>query len=97
MRALVLALLIACAHPHMTPKHWNVYAGPDLVLDVSATPGPIVSTAAPDGPPVTSAFMSATSHDAGREDDFHAWLVASHSVDEFLARARAAGLRVVAE
>lgn len=32
--------------------------------------------------------MSATAHDAGHENYLHAWLVASQSVDEFLARAR---------
>jgi len=38
--------------------------------------------------------MSATSHDAGHEDAFHTALVASHSVDEFLAQLRAQGLVV---
>jgi hypothetical protein len=43
---------------------------------------------------MTSSFMSATSYDAGHEDQFHTILVASHSVDEFLAGVRAAGLTV---
>ena len=94
---LVLALLVACATP-MHTTHWNIYDGDALVLDVSAGPGPIRSTATlpPGAQPTTSAFMSATSHDAGHEDDFHTWLVASHSLDDFLAKARAAGLKVVA-
>lgn len=93
MRALLLLLLASCMH------HWNVYDGQTLVLDVSSKPGAIRSTATlpPGATPATSAFMSATSHDAGRENDFYTWLTASHSVDEFLAHARSAGLRVVAE
>lgn len=92
MKSLLL-LLMGCMH------HWNVYDGDTLVLDVSSKPGAIRSTAAlpPGATPATSAFMSATSHDAGHENDFHAWLVESHSVDEFLAHARSAGLRVVAD
>ncbi len=80
----------------MAEQHWQVFDGDDLVLDVSSQPGPIVSVARlpPGTPPLTSAFMSATSHDAGHENQFNQILTASHSVSEFLAGARTAGLTV---
>jgi hypothetical protein len=98
MKWLVLAAVLACSSPTkpMQPSHWQVFDGATLVLDVSSQPGPILSVAPlpPDAPPLTSAFMSATSHDAAHEDAFHTALVASHSVDEFLAKLRAQGLVV---
>jgi hypothetical protein len=98
MKWFVLAAFLACSSPHepMQPNHWQVFDGPTLVLDVSSQPGPILSVAAlpPGTPPLTSAYMSATSHDAGHEDALHTALVASHSVDEFLAKLRATGLVV---
>lgn len=98
MRAALLAVLVACAHP-VTPMQdhtWHVYDGEALVLDVSSRPGTIRSTAhlPPGAHATTSSFMSATSYDAGHEDQFHMILVASHSVDDFLAGIRAAGLIV---
>ncbi|CAN5375191.1 hypothetical protein BH11MYX1_BH11MYX1_02390 [soil metagenome] len=80
----------------MQDHTWHVYDGEDLVLDVSSRAGSIRSTAhlPPGTPPTTSSFMSATSYDASHEDQFHTILVASHSVDEFLAGVRAAGLTV---
>ena len=96
--AIACAALVACSSPQkpMQPTHWQVFDGPTLVLDVSAQPGPILSVAPlpPGSPPLTSSFMSATSHDASHEDAFHTALVASHSVDEFLAQLRAQGLVV---
>lgn len=100
-RALLAISLLGCTHTTTTPMttshHWNLYDGDYLVLDVSSTPGAIRSVASlpPGTPPATSAFMSATSHDAGHEDAFRAWLDDAHTVDEFLAKARAAGLRIV--
>ena len=98
MKRFLLAALFACSSPHepMQPNHWQVFDGPTLVLDVSSQPGPIISVAAlpPGTPPLTSAYMSATSHDAGHEDAFHTALVESHTVDEFLAKLRALGLTV---
>jgi len=102
IRILVLALLCACGHPRqpMTPTsndhHWNIYDGETLVLEVSSRPGPILSTATlpPGASPQTSAFMSATSRDAGHENQLHEILVASHGLDEFLGKLRAAGLDV---
>jgi|GEM_PF-4469330 len=80
----------------MQDHTWHVYDGQDLVLDVSSHPGPIKSTAhlPPGTSPTTSSFMSAISYDASHEDQFHTILVASHTVDEFLAGVRAAGLTV---
>ena len=95
---LAIAVVLACSSPRkpMQPSHWQVFDGPTLVLEVSSQPGAIVSVAPlpPGTPPLTSEFMSATSHDAGHEDAFHTALVASHTVDEFLAKLRALGLVV---
>ena len=81
----------------MATQLWKVFAGDDLVLEVSSQPGVIRSTAhlPPGMAPRRSAFMSATSHDAEHEDAFHRILEASRSVEEFLAGLRADGLRVV--
>ncbi len=74
---------------------FQIFDGAAHVLDVSSEPGVIRSKATlPPGDQPRSTFMSATSHDASHEDQFHRMLVASHSVDEFLALVRAAGLTV---
>ncbi len=79
-----------------TEHHWQVYDRDTLVLEVSSHPGPIVSTAhpPPGTPPVTSTFLSATARDASHENQLHDILVASHDLDGFLAKLRAAGLTV---
>jgi len=83
----------------MTERHWKVFDGTTLVLEVSSTPGPILSTAPlpPGTPPRTSPFMSATAKDAMHEDKLHTILEDSHDLDGFLAKLEAAGLTVHAE
>jgi hypothetical protein len=83
-----------------TGKRFEVYRGDTLELDVTDTPGPLVSTSAP--PPVPGApspkphpFLSASAHVAADEGALRALLDQSHSTAEFLEKLRAAGYRVV--
>ena len=77
------------------PRYF-VYAGDELVLTVRAEPGPITSTAPPPpgGALVTHPFLSASARDAAYEHQLRELLTASTSVDDYLARLRAAGFRV---
>jgi hypothetical protein len=82
--------------PMPAERHWSVFDGNTQILEISDHPGPIVSTAElpPGQSPVTSPFMSATSRDAGHENQLYTILVASHDLDGFLAGLRAAGFDV---
>jgi len=101
MFSLVLAFSLACHRPPEAPvpvvPAWSVYDGSVLILTIVGEPGPITSTAAPPpgGRPVLNPFLSAAAQDADHEDQLGRLLQASTSLDDFLARLRAAGFRVV--
>jgi hypothetical protein len=80
-----------------TAEHrWDVYDGSQLILEVSDTPGPILSTAAPPPglKPVTHPFLSASARSAAHEHRLREILTASRDAPDFLARLRAAGFDV---
>lgn len=106
--AAALALALGCSGPSqsttavppppMSTAHaWNVFDGDTLILELNDTPGPITSTAprAPDAPPVTSAFMTATARDAMHEGALHQALERARTVDDFLALLAKDGYRIV--
>ncbi len=103
MLSLFLAFSLACHRPPEAPlpdvPSWSVYDGSVLILTVVGEPGPITSTAPPppDGRLVTHPFLSAAARDAAHEDQLGRLLRASTSMEDFLARLKAAGFRVVAE
>jgi hypothetical protein len=78
---------------------WDVYRGPDRVLVVRGEPGPITSTAPPpaDGRVATNPYLSAAALDASCEAELGGLLQQATSLDDFLARLRAAGFRVERE
>lgn len=77
---------------------WQVYDRDDLILDVSDTPGPILSTAAlpPGVVPKQHRFLSATARSARHESKLHDLLEASKSVPDFLKHLADAGYSVKA-
>jgi len=82
------------------PRKFRVYKGDVLELEIIDRPGPLVSTSAP--PPVPGAppppdhpFLSATAFVATDEGELRKVLDESKSLDEFLTKLRARGLRVV--
>jgi hypothetical protein len=79
-----------------TVPTWSVYDGEMLILTFRGEPGPITSTAMlpPGVRPVTHPFLSAAAREAGHESQLRELLDASTSVEDFLARLRAAGFRV---
>jgi hypothetical protein len=81
-----------------TVPTWSVYDGDTLILTIRGEPGPITSTAMlpPGVRPVTHPFLSAAAREAGHESQLRGILDASSSLDDFLARLRAAGFRVEA-
>lgn len=80
----------------MSTTNWAVYDGATLILDISSTPGPIISTAAPPPgvKPVTHPFLSATARSAIHEHRLRELLVASKDLPDFLERLRGAGFDV---
>jgi hypothetical protein len=73
-----------------------VYDEGTLILEVSDTPGAIVSTAAlpPGVAPVQHPFLSASARSAKHEHKLRELLNASKSLPEFLSKLREAGYRV---
>ncbi|MGZ3477390.1 MAG: hypothetical protein ACXWUG_28370 [Polyangiales bacterium] len=83
-----------------TGKKFKIYRGETLELDVTDTPGPLVSTSAPppvpgSPPPKPHPFLSASAYVAADEGALRALLDESHSTAEFLDKLRARGYRVV--
>lgn len=76
---------------------WSIYDGEMLILSVRDEPGAITSTAPlPRGmQPVRHPFLSAAAREAGHESQLKQILDASTDTADFLARLKAAGLRVV--
>ena len=109
--SLVLAVLASSPalasrphHRHATKqltavRHFQVFKGEVLVLEIADTPGPLISTAAPPPPPgaklARHPFLSASAYVATEEDRLRRLLDASHSTDEYLDKLRAADYRVV--
>ena len=75
---------------------WKVYDDDTLILDVSDTPGPILSTASlpPGVAPAQHPFLSASARSAKHEHKLREILNASTSVADFLSKLRGAGYRV---
>jgi len=84
------------SQPMPAERHWQVYDGDTLILEVSDRPGPILSTAPlpPGQAPMQCAFMSATSRDAFHENQLHQILEASKDLPSFLNGLVAAGFKV---
>lgn len=104
----LLLLLSACgptqpakreSRPMSAAPAWKVYDGEQLVLSLRGEPGALVSTAArpPNVRPVTHPFVSGSAHDAGYEPMLRELLERSTSAEDYVARMRAAGLRVEAD
>ena len=77
---------------------WQVYDRDDLILDLSDTPGPLMSTAAlpPGVAPKQHPFLTATAHSALHESKLRDLLDASKSVPDFLKHLADAGYSVMA-
>jgi hypothetical protein len=80
----------------MAPRRFRVLDGATLILELVDQPGPIVSTAhPPPGAPLTQhPFLSASARSPHHEHRLGEILRAASSVDDFLARLRAAGFSV---
>ncbi|HEY8736695.1 MAG TPA: hypothetical protein VIO62_06595 [Candidatus Dormibacteraeota bacterium] len=83
-------------------RRYTVYADDDKkVLEVSDQPGPLVSVSAPPPrpgqAPATHPFLSASAYDPFTEGTLRQILLKSTSFDDFLAKLREAGYRVVGQ
>lgn len=104
--AALLAVGAGCARTQQVDRSdtvlsahsWKVYDDDTLILDVSDTPGPILSTASlpPGVAPSQHPFLSASARSAKHEHKLRALLNGSKSLQEFLSNLRSAGYRVVA-
>lgn len=76
---------------------WSIYDGEILILTVRDEPGVITSTAPlPRGvQPLRHPFLSAAAREAGHESQLKQILDAATDTEDFLARLKAAGFRVV--
>jgi hypothetical protein len=85
------------SEPTANAHAWKVLDGDLLILEVTDTPGPIVSTAAlPPGVPVRRhPFLSASARSARHENELHKHLEASTTLPDFLGRLRGAGYKVI--
>jgi hypothetical protein len=81
------------------PKRYLVYRDDRLALEIIAEPGPLVSRSAPppqpgEGP-ILHPFLSATAYDPENEGALRDVLERSASLDEYLARLREMGFRII--
>ena len=87
------------SHATTNPRKFKVYKGEVLELEIVDRPGPLVSNSAPppvpgSPPPPPHPFLSATAFVATDEGELRKLLDASSSLEEFLGKLRAKGLRV---
>lgn len=77
-------------------KRWRVFDGEQLIMEVSDTPGPLISVAAPPPGlrPTMHPFLSAASRSAHHEHRLKEILDTATSVPDFLDKLRAAGFVV---
>lgn len=90
---------VASSHATASPRRFKVYKGEVLELEIVDRPGPLVSNSAPppvpgSTPPPPHPFLSATAFVATDEGELRKLLDASSSLEEFLGKLRAKGLRV---
>lgn len=83
------------------PAEFLVYMGDEMVLEIRAEPGPLISRMAPppapgEGP-VLHPFLSATAHVPEHEGTLREVLDRSDDLAEYLANLQALGFRVVAQ
>lgn len=87
----------ATESPAAAPAHaWRVYDGEVLVLEVSDTPGPLLSTALPPPgvAPPSHPFLSGSARSAAHESRLRTLLDGSSDLPGFLSALEGAGFRV---
>ncbi len=87
------------SHATTNPRRFKVYKGDVLELEIVDRPGLLMSNSAPppvpgSPPPPLHPFLSATAFVATDEGELRKLLDASSSLEEFLGKLRAKGLRV---